>query len=73
MTVIEKCELIWKGKNKIKGNLTEKPHPLKVVRSINTSKSKSAWSNKLILGDNKFALEILQRKFKNYIRRTRST
>jgi adenine specific DNA methylase Mod len=68
MTVIEKCVLIWKEKNKIKENHTEKPHPLKAVRSINKPKSKTAWSNKLILGDNKFVIETLQRKFKGKIK-----
>ena len=68
MTVIEKCELIWEGKNKIKGNLTEKPYPLKFVRAINTPKSKPAWSNKLILGDNKFVIGTLQRTLKEKIK-----
>lgn len=67
MTIIEECELIWKGKNEIKEKLTEKPHPLKVVRSINMSKSKTAWSNKLILGDNKFVIKSLLKKFRRKI------
>jgi adenine specific DNA methylase Mod len=63
MTVIKKCELIWNGKNKIIGNLTEKPHPLKIVQSINTPRSTKAWKNKLISGDNKFVIKSLLREF----------
>ena len=67
MAVIEKCELIWKGKNKIKENFAKKPHQLKVGKSINTPNSKTAWSNKLILGDNKFVIKTLLKRFKGKI------
>ncbi len=63
MTIIEKCELIWRGKNQIKGRLTDKPHPLKVVQSINTPRSKEGWRNKLITGDNKPVIKSLLREF----------
>ena len=67
MTVTEKCELIWRGKSKIKGNLTGKPRSLKTVYSIETSKSKKVWRNKLIIGDNKLVMKSLLREFKGKI------
>jgi len=67
MTVTEKCELIWKGKSKIKGNLIGKPRLLKTVKSINTPKPKKVWRNKLITGDNKIVIKSLLREFKGKV------
>ncbi|MFX1285741.1 MAG: site-specific DNA-methyltransferase [Promethearchaeota archaeon] len=63
MTVIKKCQLIWRGKSEAKGVGIEKPHSLEVVESINTIKSSESWSNKLILGENKLVIASLLREF----------
>ena len=67
MTIIEKCELIWKGKSEIKGNLTGKPCSLKTVQLINTPKPKKVWRNKLITGDNKIVIKSLLKEFKGKV------
>ncbi|MFX1505876.1 MAG: site-specific DNA-methyltransferase [Promethearchaeota archaeon] len=63
MKVIEKFELIWKGKNEINKKPPEKLHSLKVIQSLSTLRSLELWKNKLIIGDNKFVLESLLKEF----------
>ncbi|MFX0210289.1 MAG: site-specific DNA-methyltransferase [Candidatus Hodarchaeota archaeon] len=63
MKVIEKFELIWRGKNELNEKPPKKPHSLKVVQSLSTLRSLDLWKNKLIVGDNKFVLESLLKEF----------
>ncbi len=63
MTVIENCQLIWRGKSDLKRRVIEKPYPLEVIESINTLNTSEAWRNKLILGENMRVIASLLKEF----------
>ncbi|UCG02218.1 MAG: site-specific DNA-methyltransferase [Candidatus Heimdallarchaeota archaeon] len=63
MTVIEKCELIWRGKKDRKGKPIDKPRTLKVIQSIHTPRFAKTWRNKLATGDNIFVIKSLLKDF----------
>ena len=63
---ITKTELVWPGKYREDGVLTESPRanlPFKVVETFNQSAGEAQWRNKLICGDNLLVMGSLLKDF----------